>query len=302
MENSYVDLTLEEFIPLAEGLSWASIVQLWGWGEPFLNPHYPAIFDYVAQNFPGIEINISTNGTLFDETWQTRLLEYGNISLNVSINAASRKSYRRIAGHDLFGRLGSNLRRFRVMREKYRGRARALFTVSFVVIEENLHEMADFIDLAADFGADHVQFMDLMHITPAAAAISAAPHGDAVRERFAEALSRAAARKIGVGSFLPYAENDYLAMDRYGSGGQVADAAAGRPVKPCCEPWRTMLVSSDGTATLCCRSGVVTGNVRKSGMEAVWNSQVYRHYRATVNSPAAPESCRACPLKLGMSS
>jgi MoaA/NifB/PqqE/SkfB family radical SAM enzyme len=298
----YADLTLDDFIPMSEGLNWASVVQLWGWGEPFLNPSYPAIFDYVTKNYPGIEINISTNGTLLDEAWQRKLLEYGNISVNVSINAATRKSYRRITGKDLFARLGENLRLFRKMREEYRGRARVLLSVSFVVIEENIQEIADFIDLAADFGADHVQFMDLMHITSSSPGISAAPHGEAVRERLAEALARAAARGIGVGSFLPYAENDYLALDRYGIGAPVSGDGACLQVKPCYEPWKTMLICSDGTATLCCRSGVVTGNLRKSGLVAVWNSDVYRHYRETVNSPSPPVVCRSCPVKMGISS
>jgi MoaA/NifB/PqqE/SkfB family radical SAM enzyme len=302
MDERYEDLSLDDFIHMSEGLNWASIVQLWGWGEPFLNPHYPAIFDYVTKNYPGIEINISTNGTLLDEAWQRKLLEFGNISVNVSINAATRNSYRRITGKDLFARLGENLRLFRMMREEYRGRARVLFSVSFVVIDENLQEMADFIDLAGDFGADHVQFMDLMHITSSAPAISAAPHGAAVRERLAEALARAAARGIGVGSFLPYAENDYLALDRYGNGAPVSVDGACLQVKPCYEPWKTMLVCSDGTATLCCRSGVVTGNLLKSGLDAVWNSDVYRYYRESVNSPAPPDVCRSCPVKMGISS
>ncbi len=303
VDHGYADLTLEDFIPMAEGLNWASIVQLWGWGEPFLNPHYRAIFDYVSNSFPGIEINISTNGTLFDCAWQRRVLEHGRISVNVSVNAATRASYRCITGKDLFDRLCKNLRSFRAMREEYRGRARAFFSVSFVVTRDNLHEMTDFIELAADFGVDHAQFMDLMHISPSAPRISAAPLAQAVREGFAAALARAAARGISVGSFLPYAENDYLALDRYGGGcAHASDDDSTVPLKPCYEPWKTMLVCSDGTATLCCRSGVVTGNLRESGLEAVWNSEVYRHYRETINSQAPPEICRNCPVKIGISS
>jgi len=301
-EAHYRDLTLDEFIPLTTGMDCSSTVQLWGWGEPFLNPHYGAIFDYVTEQYPGIEINISTNGTLFDETWQRRLLEYGNFSLNVSINAASKETYRLVAGQDLFGQMERNLRRFRALREEYRGTARTRLTVSFVVVRDNLHEMAAFVDLAARFAADHVQFMDLMHITTHCPDLSAADRAAAVKEHFGAAVERAAVHHIGIGSFLPYAGNDYLAMERYGSGAPVSDDGVCTTLQPCYEPWRTMLVGTDGMATLCCRSGVVTGNVRQTGIAGVWNGETYQAYRGAVNSPAPPEICRLCPVKLGISS
>jgi len=305
-EAHYRDLTLDEFIPLTTGMDCSSTVQLWGWGEPFLNPHYGAIFDYVTEQYPGIEINISTNGTLFDETWQRRLLEYGNFSLNISINAASKETYRLVTGQGLFGQMERNLRRFRALREEYRGTARTRLTVSFVVVRDNLHEMAAFVDLAAEFAADHVQFMDLMHITTHCPDLSAAGRAAAVKEHFRAAVERAAVHHIGIGSFLPYAGNDYLAMERYGSGATAAapidSAPVVAPLQPCYEPWRNMLVGTDGMATLCCRSGVVTGNVRQAGLTGVWNGETYQAYRAVVNSPAPPEICRSCPVKLGISS
>ncbi|MBI5655297.1 MAG: radical SAM protein [Geobacter sp.] len=300
-EGFYRDLTLEEFMPLAEGLDLVSTVQLWGWGEPFFNPHYEAIFAYVTERYPGIEINLSTNGTLFDETWQRRLLDYGNTSVNVSVNAASRSIYELVSGRDLFDRVADNLRSFGRLRGEFREKTRSRFTVSCVVIDDNVHEMADFVDFAADVGADHVQFMDLMHLNVRCPAISAAGRGETVRERFAEARQRATTRQIGIGSFLPYAANDYLAMERYGSGIAIAGPDAPVPLQPCYEPWRSVMIGTDGTATLCCRTGAVTGNVRQSGLEAVWNSDVYRAFREVVNSPSPPEACRSCPVKLGMS-
>ncbi|GAM10168.1 putative mycofactocin radical SAM maturase MftC [Geobacter sp. OR-1] len=302
MAGAYRDLGLEEFIPMAHGLETAATVQLWGWGEPLLNPEYGAIFDYVTANYPGIQINVSTNGTLFDAAWHRRLLAYANFSLNVSVNAATRSTYRLVTGTDLFGRMAANLRGFgRRLRESAGGCSQ--YSVSFVVVRENLHEIPAFVDLAAEFGAGHVQFMDMMAINPSFGVISAGSEGGRVRELFAEALQRAAMAGISIGTFLPYGEHDYLAMDKYG-GGAVAAAEAEEPValKPCYEPWRNMLVSSDGTASLCCRSGLVTGNLRNDGLEGVWNGDIYRFVRKTVNSADPPDVCRNCPVKLGISS
>lgn len=302
MAEQYRNLSLEQFIPLCDGLHWASVVQLWGWGEPFLNPEYGAIFDHVVEHFPGIEVNISTNGTLLDAQWQQRLLEYGNFSLNVSINAATASTYRLVTGTGLFDRVVGNLLSFRGMREQHAGRGKARFTVSFVVVRENLEEIPAFIDLAAKVGADHVQFMDLMEINRSFDAITPRDRGGRVKELFDEAQQRAAACGIAVGAFLPSADNDYLAMERYG--GSIPDEGESRleALKPCYEPWRNMLVSTDGTATLCCRSGVVTGNLRDQGLDAVWNSDVYQFVRRTVNSGTPPEVCRSCPVKMGISS
>jgi MoaA/NifB/PqqE/SkfB family radical SAM enzyme len=299
--GAYRDLSLEEFMPLAQGLETASTVQLWGWGEPLLNPEYGAIFDYVTANYPGIQLNVSTNGTLFDAAWQKKFLDYGNFSLNVSVNAASRDTYRQVTGVDLFGRMATNLRGFgRRLRSGASGCAQ--YSVSFVVVRENLHEIPAFVDLAAEFGAGHVQFMDMMNINASFDALSAGSEGGRVRELFAEALQRAAAAGISVGTFLPYGEHDYLAMEKYG--GSPAVVASEEPValNPCYEPWRNMLVSTDGTCSLCCRSGVVTGNMASDGLDAVWNGDVYQSVRKTVNSPAPPDFCRNCPVKMGISS
>lgn len=300
MASAYRDLALEDFLPMAQGLETASTVQLWGWGEPLVNPDYGAIFDHVTSAYPGIQINISTNGTLFDAGWQRKLLDYGNFSLNVSVNAATRETYRQVAGVDLFGRVAANLRGFG-RRIGNRPGGCVQYSVSFVVVRENLHEIPAFVDLAAEFGAGHVQFMDMMNINPAFDALSAGSEGERVRELFAEALNCAAARGVSVGTFLPYGGRDYLAMEKYG--GTVAGGdGGGDALNPCYEPWRTMLVSTDGTASLCCRSGVVTGNLRDDGLDRVWNGDVYRFVRQTVNGPNPPEVCRSCPVKLGISS
>jgi MoaA/NifB/PqqE/SkfB family radical SAM enzyme len=300
VDDCYRDLTLEEFIPLTDPLPWASVVQLWGWGEPLCNPDYGRIFSWVTTNFPGIEVNISTNGTLLDEGWCRTLLDYGNISINASINAASAASYRKVAGADLFDRVAENMERFGALIKGWRGGCRISFSTSFVVIRDNLEEMPAFVELSARFGADHVQFMDLMHIPGGSEVVSVRYDAERARDLFAEARELAGRHRISIGSFLPYAEQDYFAMEKYGARATQDDPAPG--LIPCYEPWRTLLVGTDGTSTLCCRSGVVTGNVREDGYEGVWNGPVYRDYRSTVNSATPPGICRRCPVKLGMSS
>jgi MoaA/NifB/PqqE/SkfB family radical SAM enzyme len=165
-----------------------------------------------------------------------------------------------------------------------------------------MHEISDFIDLAAQFGVDHVQYMDLMNINSAFAGISATDYGDEVKALFDTAVSRASSLGISVGSFIPYSSSSSLAMKRYAVDEASSTGSETAGYAPCYEPWRNILVCSDGTATLCCRSGVVTGNLLKDGLEGVWNSDTYQFYRKRVNSPTPPEACRSCPVKMGMSS
>lgn len=298
----YSDKSLDDFLPLAEGLAYAFVVQLWGWGEPFLNPHYPEIFDFVDRTCPAVEINVSSNGTLFDDFWQDKLLRHGNFSINFSLNAATRATYRAVTGRDLFPRVLGNLKRFARRRREVGELFKAYATLSFVTIVPNYREIPAFVDLGAALSIQHVQFMDLLHIQADHPALSVAGRADEVRALFAAARERGKERGIGVGSFLPYAAQDYLAIPCEAPAPLTGEGwpVAGEPTHPCFAPWRQILIGGDGTVTTCCRSGTVQGNLVEQSLEEVWNGPMFRQFRRTVNTAEPPAECRYCPVRYGL--
>ncbi len=297
--NEYRDLSFEEFLPVTEGLAYASTVQLNGWGEPFFNPDYERIFDYVAKNYGGIHIYISSNGTLLGERWQKRLLEYEDYSLNVSINAADPRTYRAVTGRDLFGKVMTNLQAFMIRRSGNGCHMRGRLSVSFVVVKDNLREMAAFVELAASVGVDLVQFMDLMYLHERSDSLSVLDRIVETRQYFEEAILRADQHGVRIGSFLTYGSSDYLSLS--GNPGDTPPSnSPPETSNPCYAPWNSLLMCQDGTVMACCRARLPMGNVRTDGLDAVWNGAMYQNLRATVNSDSPPDGCRHCPVKTGL--
>lgn len=302
VSRQYRNLSLEEFLPLTEGLAYASTVQLNGWGEPFFNKDYESIFDYVRRNYDGVLIYISTNGTLFGPKWQKKLLEYENYVLNVSINAASRDTYHTLTGKNLFSKVLTNLKKFTKHRDAERGRRNGHVSVSFVVVQDNLEEIPAFVDLAAEVKADHVHFMDLMYLGEESQALAVTDREIETRQYFKEAVRRAQQRGIMIGSFLTYGTSEYLTISHTEGGGPESDPQVSpeKEANYCFAPWNSLLLSADGTATVCCRAGSVMGNVRNEGLNAVWNGPMYQYFRSAVNTAEPPADCRHCPVKTGL--
>jgi radical SAM protein with 4Fe4S-binding SPASM domain len=303
----YENLSLKDFIPLTDALPYATTIQLNGWGEPLFNPEYKRIFDHIKENHPGVRIHLSTNGTLLGPAWQKRFVDYGNISLNVSINAATRETYRDVARKDLFERLMANLTAFGDRREEAGIRDKTNFSCSFVVMRQNLSEMPRFVDLAATLKANRVQFMDLMHLTRASLGYSVAGQQEETERYLRDAMARGKHHGITVGSFLNYATNDCLSVTKAKSEPAHAEIAGDQGpaprarLLPCYSPWNSLMTTMDGGVHPCCRSNTVLGNLRQESIAAIWNGQRYRDFRARVNSDNPPEECRRCPVKFGLS-
>ena len=105
----YHNVSFSQFLAFAEPLRFASYIQIQGWGEPLFNPDYERIFDYVAQGSQGALISFNTNGVMLDGLWIEKLASVSNMHINVSLNAASRETYRSLMGRDHFHRVIDNI-------------------------------------------------------------------------------------------------------------------------------------------------------------------------------------------------
>jgi radical SAM protein with 4Fe4S-binding SPASM domain len=305
----YDNLSLEEFIPLTDALPYASTVHLNGWGEPLFNPEYKRIFKHITEHYSGIRIHLSTNGTLLGPAWRKRFVKYGNLSMNVSINAATRETYHQVVGKDLFEKLIDNLTSFRDMREAAGIIDTTNFSCSFVVMKQNLEEMPRFVDLAATLRANRVQFMDLMLLTKESLAYAVTDRKEETVRSLDEAVARGRRHGIVVGSFLNSAANDCLVVnktreqdDPNPTQASRADDAPVRQVRlrPCYAPWTSIMTTMDGGVHPCCRSNRVLGNLRERSIAEVWNGSLYQDFRKRVNSAEPPKECRLCPVKYGL--
>ncbi len=276
------DLSLERFLAHAAPLHRALRVSLYGWSEPLLNPEYPAIFDHVTENHPGIGLSIVTNGSLLNEDWARKLVSYHWTTLTVSVNATDASMHRMLSGSDRFEQVMENLRRVIGLR-RAEGRCSPYLCLSFVALVQNIEQLPDFVDMAARLGIEAVVVQNLIVFRKEHEAYSLVHRQDCARRMYREARRRALKGGIALSLFSPapyfFDEGDHV-----------------WPLF-CRDPWESFWVRPNGDVCMCCFSRTVMGNLEKQSLEEIWNGERYQYFRRHVNTAYLPEECKECPLK-----
>ncbi|HEY9245336.1 MAG TPA: radical SAM protein, partial [Candidatus Methanoperedens sp.] len=289
------DMSFEEFISLSEPVFLSSMLQLYGWGEPFMNPEYEKMFNYVVDNFDGLKFYISTNGSLLNDTWIDKLVKYNNSVINISLNAATAATYASIMKRDKFVQVMNNIKKLDEARKKIKDCRTRIF-LSFVNTSKNIEELPQFVELASDINAG-VIIQDLNVMEQRHEELIVQP--EKARSIFKRAQKKAMEKKVQFCSFssLPL---DYLNIADMGSG-SIPDDILLLPPGPgqCYEPWQRMLMGADGTISPCCNSQMNMGNMHEKRFQDIWNGNMYVYLRQTVNTPYPPEDCLKCPVKTG---
>ena len=129
-------------------------------GETFMYPWFNQVLDLLAQH--PITVTIITNGTMLTEKIAPRLIALHRLELKFSIDAATRNTYYRIRGRDVFDKVIANVRRFCDMtRDKPNIRP----ILVYVVMRENLDEVLPFVDLARSLDVHSVYFQPVKHVS-----------------------------------------------------------------------------------------------------------------------------------------
>jgi MoaA/NifB/PqqE/SkfB family radical SAM enzyme len=284
----YTDLTFDQFLRFTEPLECASLVQLYGWGEPFVNPDYERIFDYVTKHYTDARLYISTNGVLLTDRWIDKILAYGKCLINVSLNAATRETYARITQADLFRHVIDNVDNLMGAIDE-REDTDLVISLSFVAIKPNVHELPRFIALSDELGIRYVIFQDLNILEDHHRGLFVGENEAETHQLFLAAVELAQQRGIYLDSFThypvtyfsqdrsQYAELD-LPRDCLSTWEQDDDTLFYPQPGECYEPYQTFLISQNGAVTTCCRAREVMG---------------------TINTFRPPEACTSCPVKLG---
>ena len=153
-------ISLEEFTaffdqikPVAEHLTLIG-------GETFMYPWFNQVLDLLAQH--PITVTIITNGTMLTEKISPRLVALHALELKFSIDAATRDTYYRIRGRDVFDKVVANVKRFSdLTRDKLNIRR----ILVYVVMRENLDEVLPFVDLARSLDVHSVYFQPVKHVS-----------------------------------------------------------------------------------------------------------------------------------------
>lgn len=136
---------------LTRFLGQAKAIQLHGIGEPLTSPAFWRSLDHLPA---GRDSSINTNLTILDDKRLDRLIRSHIRFVNVSLDAATPLTYRRIRGFD-FDTVVGNIRRFVAARQTS-GKRTPLLYMNMTMMRANIEELPAFVELAAGLGADKV--------------------------------------------------------------------------------------------------------------------------------------------------
>ncbi len=136
---------------IAPHLSRFDLVYLQGWGEPLLHPQ---LFEMLrVTKAAGCQVGFTTCGSALDEANSLRLLEAGLDILSISFSGATPETHEALRVGSNFRQLVANVERITRLK-KERALKTLLVEVHFLMLRANIHELPEFVRLAAALGAD----------------------------------------------------------------------------------------------------------------------------------------------------
>jgi len=265
-------------------------ITLSGYGEPMLNPALPQMIAYAKAN--GANVNTTTNMTLLrSEARASALVNSGLDLIDASIDAATPETYETVRGQDFFGRILEGIRLLQRTKSELQHKSPNV-RISFVVTKTNLHEVADFVQLAHDLQVD-VAFFQMLQLT----AIQERKErliGGVPYEEFKQALEQGqeVAQRLKVRTNLSQLLTDLPAYWKKYDAREMAH-------KRCILPWFSAYITADGSVRPCCAFAPVKmdmgGSVFEKAFDEIWNSERYQKFRLAHRRGKRPTAvCRNC--------
>ncbi len=306
-------LTYDHFLPLEpkQHLSWENFrrivdplphlerVVLHGIGEPLLNRDLPRFVAHLKER--GAYVLFNSNGVLLDQKRGDALVAAGLDELRVSIDAVTPALYTKLRGIDALPKIIHNLHAF-VARHAQPGSPK--LSLWLVAMQENLHELLDFVKLGAEIGVPEVYLQRLVYfgngqaldvgstMTPEQSLYGTL--GEQQERLIVEAEALATQLSIvfrASGATTPH---------------ESVSVKGHHPWQGCMRPWSLMYVTANGNALPCCiapfatpdYADILLGNLFATSLPEVWNGARYQELRAAVLSEApAPWPCQHCGVK-----
>ncbi len=287
------DLTLAELTRIVEQFPVLDRVVLHGIGEPLLNRELFAMIAYLKAR--GVTVLFNSDAILLAPPRAERLIASGLDEFRVSMDAATRETYRRIRGVDQFTRVVGNVR-FLIERQRSLQAATPRVSLWFTVMQVNLEELLAFVRLAAGIGAPAVHAQRLVFYGKGLAVEGQSLHGR-LREREQRIIDEAerCARERGI---------SFTASGATTPQESLSGSPSPRPWSGCQRPWTLSYVTANGNVLPCCISpwtardyeGAILGNAFEEKFSRIWNGERYQKFRESFESDTPPDPCRGCGM------
>jgi len=272
-------------------------VNLAGWGEPLMNPHFVEILRGCKE--AGLFTCFNTNGLLLKGSLARRILEAEPDAIYISCDGSTPGTYEYVRGKGTFDVLQTRMRDFVALRNEMGVKTEIDWV--YVLLKHNLDEMPACVPLAAAHGMDHVR---VKHMETA---LSAEELGDALwntgiapdltpewEERYQRAIAEATrlGEEHGI-AFVPHPR-------RF--------SVRGMCLVP---PDENIFIDQRGNVSACCylteidnrpyvpaeersEDKGILGNLREQTLLEIIESERYERFRREWLAGQVPASCRGC--------
>jgi MoaA/NifB/PqqE/SkfB family radical SAM enzyme len=294
-------LSWAQFRRIVDQLPVIERVVLHGIGEPLLNPELPRFVAHLKER--GAHVLFNTNAVLLDRRRGDALAEAGLDELRVSLDGADREMYRRLRGIDKFEQIVANVRAF-VARQRERGLAAPLVSLWFVGMQANLHQLPQFVRLAAELGVGEAYLQRMTYFgdgtlldEEATAHAENALYGT-LEERQAALIRECEGLAAELGL-------RFRASGATTPGESMA-ARGEHPWQGCYRPWVLTYITANGTVLPCCIAPFATPDYRQImlgdafalPLAEIWNGRPYIALReAVLGERPAPWPCQHCGVR-----
>jgi radical SAM protein with 4Fe4S-binding SPASM domain len=146
-------LNLEKYKKVVDGFAkWAQNVQLFSWGEPFLNKSFIKMIGYASQNPHKIRSVVSANlNDITDE--QIKGMLTSNLGmLGASIDGTTQEVYEKYRVGGNLEVVFNNLKKIVAAKKLYK--SNTIINWDFIVMKHNEHQVEDAKKMAKDFGVN----------------------------------------------------------------------------------------------------------------------------------------------------
>jgi MoaA/NifB/PqqE/SkfB family radical SAM enzyme len=260
----------------------------------------PILFDVLgaireARGSEPYVAHLLSNGLLLGAGTAERLVASGVSSISVSLDGADAATNDAIRLGGRFDDVRANLEE--VLAWRRRENVDLRIGLSFVVLQQNLHQVGAFVDLAAALGVDWVKLEEGVPATEFARTSLVSCTSPPAREAIDRAMRRA--REHGLVAVDHTIDRDVwrCRLDDVTRAFLAADEHANRgEIHPCRTAWETACVEPNGDVRVMDFFGPIVGNVTVTSMVDLWNGAEARAARQRAKlsrlcGPAGPVTC-----------
>lgn len=287
--------TVQDIFDQAERLGVREIIPS-TMGEPLLYKQFDQLFELAAQK--NIKINLTTNGTFPKKSvieW-AKLIVPNTTDIKISWNGATEETSKKVMLGIDFPKVLNNLKEFIAYRDSYFEQTGYFcrVTLQLTFMQNNMHELADIVKLAAELGVDRVKghqlwdhFDEIKDLSMRTSKESIAQWNQYVADALVaqERYLKPNGEKVLLENIIPLQENEdkevpasyecpFLEKELWIS-------ATGK-IAPCCAPDKLRQSLGD------------FGNINDTSIEAVMQSELYRDLVKNYKSKAL---CKQCNMR-----